>query len=102
MKIASVITIAALIMTIPLSVWSKEDPNAADIFKTRCAACHGDQGQGFPNLKIPPVKGTQLTVEKLVAFLLKGEGGKTVHATPIVNIDANEAKAIAEYVKNLK
>ena len=97
-----VIVVAALIVPVPVSLWSQSGIAGAEIFKTRCAACHGAQGEGTLAGKIPPVKGLTLTVNKFVAFITKGEGGKTVHATPIVNIDDNQAKALAEYAKSLK
>lgn len=102
MKNICVIMIATMLVAVPLSLWSQNAPDGAEIFKTRCAACHGGKGEGTLAGKIPAVKGTSLTVEKLVAFITKGEGGKTVHATPIVNINDDEAKAVAEYVKSLK
>jgi mono/diheme cytochrome c family protein len=102
MKSFCVIMIMTLLLAIPFSLWSQDAPDGAQIFKTRCAACHGEKGEGALAGKIPAGKGTSLTVEKLVAFLTKGEGGKTVHTTPIVNINNDEAKAIAKYVKNLK
>jgi len=102
MKNACRIMIAALLIAIPFSSWCQVAPDGADLFKTRCAACHGDKGQGYPDLKIPAVKGTTMNVEKLVAFITKGESGRTVHETPISNINADEAKAVAEHVKNLK
>jgi hypothetical protein len=37
-----------------------------------------------------------------VAFITKGTGGLTVHTTPIANINDEQAKALAKYVKNLK
>jgi mono/diheme cytochrome c family protein len=96
------IVIAALLFAFPLSMWSQDAPDGSGVFKTRCAACHGAKGEGALEGKIPAVKGTPLTVEKIVALLSKGEGGKTVHTTPIVNINNDEAKAIAKYVKSLK
>jgi mono/diheme cytochrome c family protein len=102
MKNICVFAIAVLFVAIPLSLWSQNANSGAEIFKTRCAACHGAKGEGALAGKIPAIKGTALTVPKLVAFITKGEGRKTVHATPIVNINDNEAKAVAEYVKNLK
>ena len=53
-------------------------------------------------VKIPPVKGTAMTVEKIVDLISSGLGGKTVHATPIVNLNGGEIKAVAKHVKNLK
>jgi mono/diheme cytochrome c family protein len=102
MKKFCVIVAAALIVAIPLSLWSQNENTGANIFKTRCAACHGAKGEGTLAGKIPAIKGTAMTVNKLVAFITKGEGGKTVHNTPIVNIDDNQAKAVSEYVKSLK
>jgi mono/diheme cytochrome c family protein len=102
MKNICVILIAALLVAIPLSLWSQSAPDGAEIFKTRCAACHGAKGEGALDGKIPALKGTPLTVEKIAIFLTKGEGGKAVHNTPIVNISNDEAKAIAKVVKSLK
>lgn len=102
MKKACVIMIAALLAAIPLSLWSQNAPDGSQIYKTRCAACHGDQGEGSLEGKIPAVNGTPLTVEKIAALLSKGEGGKTVHTSPIVNINNEEFKAIAKYIKSMK
>ena len=102
MKNTCVIMIAALLIAVPLSLWSQDPPDGADIYKTRCAACHGDQGEGTLAGKIPAVKGTSIPVEKIVVLLTKGEGGKTVHATPLASINNDEANSIAKYVRNLK
>jgi mono/diheme cytochrome c family protein len=102
MKNICVIMIATMLVVVPLSLWSKDAPDGAQIFKTRCAACHGDNGEGALAGKIPAVKGTPLTAEKLVAFISQGKGGKTVHSTPIVNLNDAEVKAVATHVKNLK
>jgi mono/diheme cytochrome c family protein len=102
MKNICVGIIASLLLAIPLSLWSRDAPDGAEIFKTRCAACHGDKGEGTLAGKIPAVKGTAMDIEKLLAFITKGQGGKMVHTTPIVNLNDGEAKAVAEYVKSLK
>jgi mono/diheme cytochrome c family protein len=102
MKKISLIMIAALLATVSFSLWAQNAPDASGIFKTRCAACHGEKGEGALEGKIPAVKGTSLTAEKIISLLSKGEGGKTVHATPIVNINNDEFKAIAKYIKGLK
>jgi cytochrome c553 len=96
------IVIAALLVTVPPSLWAKDAPDGAQVYKTRCATCHGDKGEGTLAGKIPAVKGIAMDVEKLLALLTKGQGGKTVHATPIVNLNDGEMKAVAEYVKSLK
>jgi mono/diheme cytochrome c family protein len=102
MRNICVIMIAILLVAVPLSLWSQNSPDAGQIYKDRCASCHGTKGEGLAAVKIPPVQRTLMTAEKIVAFITKGEGGKTVHTTPIVNINNDEAKAVAEYVKSLK
>jgi mono/diheme cytochrome c family protein len=96
------IVIAILLVAVPLSLWPQNAPDGAQLFKDRCASCHGNKGEGLAAVKIPPVKGTSMKAEKIVAFIAKGEGGKTVHATPIVNLNDEEVKAVALYVKGLK
>jgi mono/diheme cytochrome c family protein len=102
MRLVCVIMTAILLVAVPLTVWSQSAPDAVDVYKTRCAACHGAKGEGLLGGKIPALKGIPMTAEKIVALLSKGEGGKTVHATPIVNINNAEFKALADYVKSLK
>jgi mono/diheme cytochrome c family protein len=96
------IVIAILLIAIPFSLWSQNAASGVQVYKDRCASCHGEKGEGLAAVKIPPVKGTALTAEKIVALISKGIGGKTVHATPIVNLNDQEFKAVADYVKSLK
>ena len=102
MKNIYLIVLATLLVGSPLALRSQDTPNGAKIFKSRCAACHGDKGEGTLGGKIPAIKGTSLATEKLVTFITKGGNGTTVHYSPIVNIDSDGAKAVAEYVKSLK
>jgi mono/diheme cytochrome c family protein len=96
------IVVAILLVSVPLSLWPQNAPNGAQIYKDRCASCHSDKGEGLPAVSIPPVKGTTMTAAKIVDLISKGVGGKTVHATPIVNLNDEEIKAVAAYVKSLK
>jgi mono/diheme cytochrome c family protein len=96
------IVVAILLVSVPLSLWPQNAPNGAQIFKDRCASCHSDKGEGLPAVSTPPVKGTKMTAANIVALISKGVGGKTVHATPIVNLNDEEIKAVAAYVKSLK
>ena len=102
MKTTCVCVIAALLLSAPILLWSQNNTVGPEIFKARCGTCHGKDGQGLASAKIPPIKGTSLTVEKLTKFITEGGGGKIVHYSPIVNISVDEAKAVAEYVKSLK
>jgi mono/diheme cytochrome c family protein len=101
MKNICVIVIVALLAAIPVCLYAQGKPDGAQLFKARCGTCHEKNGEGLASAKIPPINKMTLTVEKLATFITEGGGGKRVHYTPIVNISADEAKAVAAYVKSL-
>jgi hypothetical protein len=43
-----------------------------------------------------------MTVDQLVIYLTKRDSTKTVHKEPVSDPNADQAKAIAEYVKRIK
>ncbi|HEU5403809.1 MAG TPA: cytochrome c [Terriglobales bacterium] len=74
--------------------------DGAAVFKTKCAMCHGAAGEG----KIgPKLQGIGLTDAQIVDLLTKGEAGKKApHSKPVNGLSADQAKAVAEFVKGLK
>ena len=74
--------------------------DGAALYKAKCAMCHGAAGEG----KIgPTLKGVKLTDAQIVDFLTKGEAGKKApHSKPVNGVSADQAKAVAEFVKGLK
>jgi len=68
-------------------------------YKAKCAACHGPEGQG----KIgPALKGTSLTADQITDLLTKGnDAKKPPHKKPL-SLSADDAKAVATFVKTLK
>jgi cytochrome c553 len=100
MKCVSILVVVALLAAAPVLLWSAEDGKA--LFESKCAMCHGEKGEGNPPAGLPAVKGTSMTVEKLITYLTKGDKAKTVHADPISDLTEEQAKAIAEHVKSLK
>jgi mono/diheme cytochrome c family protein len=77
--------------------------DGAAMYKTKCAVCHGADGQGKPAIKAPSLKETKLDVNQIVAHLMKGEpASKPPHNHGIPGLKEDDAKAIAEYVKTLK
>jgi len=70
------------------------------IFKAKCAGCHGPEGQGKVG---PALKGTTLSADQIVDLLSKGnDAKKPPHKKPMVAVSADDAKAVAAYVKTLK
>ncbi len=96
--VVAVVTVALL--AIPLAAWAQD---GAALYKTKCAVCHGPAGEGKAATKVPELKGIKLTAEQIDTFITKGaEGKKAPHAKPVAGLTAEQAKAIAEFVKTLK
>lgn len=88
--------IAVLLMS--CFAWAAED--GAAIYKTKCAACHGPDGAGKVG---PAIKGTALTADQISTELQKGaDGKKAPHSRGIAGLTADQANAVAAYVKSLK
>jgi mono/diheme cytochrome c family protein len=73
--------------------------DGATLFKTKCAMCHGDQGQGKPAMGAPKLVGTTKSV---VDVLTKGGEPKAPHIKPMSTVTADQAAALAAFVKTLK
>ena len=72
----------------------------ADVYKSKCAACHGADGKGSPmgeKLGVKSLVGTQADVVKVVTE------GKPPKMTPYKDkLTAVQIKAVADHVKSLK
>ena len=86
----------ALFIIVPNLAWAQ----GADVYKGKCAMCHGADGAG----KIgPALKGTKLTEEQIATFVSTGdEAKKAPHKKAINGLTAEQAKQVAKAVKDLK
>lgn len=86
----------ALFIVVPNLSWAQ----GADVYKAKCAMCHGADGAG----KIgPALKGTKLTEEQIATFVSKGdEARKAPHKKAINGVTEDQAKQVAKAVKDLK
>lgn len=76
--------------------------DGASLYKTKCAVCHGANGEGKPALKAPAVKGTAMTVDAIIQHITKGEASsKAPHNKGISGVSDADAKSIAEFIKTL-
>jgi len=87
--------LAALALAIS-PVWAKD---AASIYKSKCAGCHGAQGEGKTG---PKLAGTALSEEDIVKVLTTGGLSKAPHTKPVKGANSANAQQVAAYVKNLK
>jgi mono/diheme cytochrome c family protein len=76
--------------------------DGAALFNEKCSMCHGAKGEGNKDAGMPAAKGTEMTAEKLTAFLFKGDPEKAIHASPMGQLNEEQAKAVAAFVKELK
>jgi mono/diheme cytochrome c family protein len=69
-------------------------------YKAKCAGCRGSDGQGKVG---PALKGTSLSADQIAVLLTKGEGAKKPPCKkPMSSLSADDAKAVADFVKSLK
>jgi len=74
--------------------------DGAAIYKSKCAACHGAAGEGKVG---PALKGEAMSADQIADALLKGAPGKKApHGKPMAGLTADQAAAVASYVKTLK
>jgi mono/diheme cytochrome c family protein len=94
-----------LILTIALTLFlvmsqSVLAQDGAATFKVKCAGCHGAEGQGKVG---PALKGTSLSADQIADLLSKGDQAKKPpHKKAMSGLSADDAKAVAAFVKTLK
>jgi mono/diheme cytochrome c family protein len=96
-----VVSALALLLIVSTASWAAED--GAALYKTKCSACHGANGEGKPAIKAPALKGTKLDASQIVQHITKGEPqSKAPHNKGISGLNEEQAKAIADFVTSLK
>jgi mono/diheme cytochrome c family protein len=94
-------TVSLFVLSLIAVSWAAED--GAALYKSKCAGCHGANGEGKPALKAPALKGTKLDATQIVQHLTKGEPqSKAPHNKGMSGLNEEQAKAIAEFVGTLK
>jgi mono/diheme cytochrome c family protein len=78
------------------TAWAKD---GASIYKSKCAGCHGAQGEGKTG---PKLTGTSLSEDDIVNVLTKGGQSKAPHTKPYKGATEQNAKQVAAYIKSLK
>jgi len=74
--------------------------DGAGLYKAKCAGCHGPGGEGKVG---PKLQGTSMTADQIATLVTTGDTAKKVpHKKPLNGVSADDAKAIAAFVKTLK
>ena len=97
MKSLILFLVVALSLSLALPAFAQD---GAATYKAKCAMCHGPDGQGKVG---PKLAGTALTADQITALLTTGDDAKKApHKKAIGGLSADDAKAVAAYVKTLK
>ncbi|MGA2438147.1 MAG: c-type cytochrome [Acidobacteriaceae bacterium] len=96
MKIRIASVVLASITTLAWVQAPAQDSGA--LYKTKCAGCHGDLGQGKQGVA-PKLAGT---AKDVVEVLTKGGETRPPHVKPMSTLTPAQAAAIAAYIKTLK
>lgn len=92
-----VLLVIALSASLALPAFAQD---GAATYKAKCAGCHGAEGQGKVG---PALKGTTLTDAQITDLLTKGDDAKKApHKKALASLSADDAKAVATFVKSLK
>ena len=92
-----VLLVIALSLSLALPAFAQD---GAATYKAKCAGCHGPEGQGKVG---PALKGTSLTDAQIADLLTKGNDAKKApHKKAVAGLSADDAKAVATFVKSLK
>lgn len=92
-----VLLVITLSVSLALPAFAQD---GAATYKAKCASCHGAEGQGKVG---PALKGTTLTDAQITDLLSKGdEAKKAPHKKALAGLSADDAKAVATFVKSLK
>jgi mono/diheme cytochrome c family protein len=89
------VVIALLGMAIG-TAWAKDGPS---IYKSKCAGCHGAQGEGKAG---PKLAGTAQSEDDIVKVLTSGGLSKAPHTKQYKGANGDNARKVAQYVKSLK
>jgi mono/diheme cytochrome c family protein len=90
------LTAIAVLLLAMNTAWAKD---AASIYKSKCAGCHGAQGEGKTG---PKLAGTSRSDDEIVKVLTTGGLAKAPHTKPFKGANSTNAKQVAAYVKSLK
>jgi mono/diheme cytochrome c family protein len=101
---ALILTIAvALFILIPSLSWAADD--GAALYKAKCAACHGPNGEGKPAAKIPALKSEdvkKLSDEDLTdAIANGGKSKKASHAFASKGMTPDQIKLLVAHIRDL-
>jgi len=103
-KFALVILMLAVMALMLVPSFSFAADDAAKVFDTKCAVCHGKDGagklKGTPDFRSAEVQ--KLSDQQLFDIVAKGKNGKESHAFSKKGVDDKTIKELVSYIRSLK
>jgi len=100
MQFRNLVILLVVLSLAPLMGVSAFGQDGSATYRAKCAACHGAEGQGKVG---PALKGSSLSADQIADVLTKGnDAKKPPHKKAMSGLSADDAKAVAEFVKSLK
>jgi cbb3-type cytochrome c oxidase subunit III len=101
-----VLGVGTILLISTLALQAGPAPDAGgDLFKQKCAMCHGADGKGFPALKTPdftdPKVQASLTDEEITKIIKNGKPGTAM--PPFKDsLSDDQIKSLVGYIRSLK
>jgi cytochrome c553 len=96
-------TAVALFLVVPTLSYAE---GAADLYKAKCAACHGADGAGKPAAKIPSLISDEVKAmsdaDLTTAIAEGGKNKKATHAFQAKGLTPDQIKMLVSYIRGLK
>ena len=101
-----VLGVGTFLLLFSLVLQAGPAPDAgADLFKQKCAMCHGADGKGYPALKTPdftdPKVQASLTDKEITDVIKKGKPGTAMPAFG-EKLSEDQIKSLVTYLRSLK
>ena len=99
-----VLGMGAFLLIISLALHAGPASDGGDLFKQKCAMCHGVDGKGFSALKTPdftdPKAQASLTDKEIVETIKNGKKGTAMPAFAD-KLDNEQIKTLVSYIRSL-
>ncbi|MFZ0961751.1 MAG: cytochrome c [Terriglobia bacterium] len=100
-----VLGVGAFLFIFGLALQAGSAPDGAELFKQKCAMCHGMDGKGFPALKTPdftsPKVQASLTDKEIAETIKNGKKGTAM--PPFADsLNDEQIHSLVTYIRSLK
>ena len=93
--------LAVLSLTLSSSILLAQEQSAGEaVYKNKCAGCHSLSGEKKAGAAL---KSSKMSESEMTLLLSKGKAGmRAPHGKGMSSLNAEQVKAVAQYIKSLK